>query len=137
MQPVSRRRHKEMLCVAALILVLAFVLQVKGEEKVIMPGLPAYPLPETCVARQLWGIRCPGCGLTRSFIFLAHGDWSASFRMHRLGWLLAAAVIIQLPYRALALRGRPTLPLWLGRLFGLTLIVLLIGNWLLEQIFGR
>jgi len=38
-----------------------------------------------CPFRRLWGIPCPGCGLTRSFVAFAHGCWSDAFRFHLLG----------------------------------------------------
>jgi hypothetical protein len=123
-----------MLLLATGVVLLSFVLQVRPDGRVALPGLAQYPLPETCLAQLWFGRKCPGCGLTRSFIFLAHADGPASWRMHRLGWLLALAVLLQFPYRLLALArpGRPPLPVSTCRLFGTTLIVLLVGNWLLE-----
>ena len=59
--------------------------------------------PCACPARR-FGVSCPGCGLRRSFIYLAHGDWDASWQSHRLGWLLAAMVALQIPYRIHGLR---------------------------------
>jgi hypothetical protein len=35
---------------------------------------------------------CPGCGLTRSIIELAHGNLESSLASHRLGLLLAGAI---------------------------------------------
>jgi hypothetical protein len=134
-----RRRHREMLVVTCLIILLAFLLEVRPDQRVHLAGLPGLPLPPSCASREWFGMPCPGCGLTRSFIHLAQGDWSASLRDHRLGWLLGAAVLIQLPYRLVALRGRRPEPLgsWLPRLFGYLLIVLLIGNWAWEMAATR
>src|SRR5205807_2633311 len=83
------RRHREMLLLATLVVCLTFVLRVRPDGRVALPGLAEYPLPETCLSQLWFGRKCPGCGLTRSFIFLAHADWPASWRLHRLGWLLA------------------------------------------------
>ncbi|MBN1911354.1 MAG: DUF2752 domain-containing protein [Pirellulales bacterium] len=81
----------------------------------------------------MFGVSCPGCGLTRSLIHLAHGRWRESFETHRLGWFLALAVLLQFPYRLLGLRHPNHMPL--GRYvpvwFGHTLILLLIVNWIL------
>jgi hypothetical protein len=38
-----------------------------------------------CIVKKTTGIDCPGCGLTRSFIYLCHGHISDSFRLHPLG----------------------------------------------------
>jgi hypothetical protein len=125
------RRDREMLAVAGAIVVLAFLLQVRTDERVALRGLPGYPLPQLCTARAWFGTKCPGCGLTRSFIYLARGDWSASWREHRLGWLLAAAVLLQFPYR-LACLARPGHRLPSPRVaqaFGYALIAALIANW--------
>jgi hypothetical protein len=90
------------------------------------------------MSQELFGVRCPGCGLTRSFVCLAHGDWAAAWAYHRLGWLLAAAVLIQWPYRLVSLRRPDQRPLgtWLPKMFGYLLIAALFGNWLLEVFFG-
>ena len=41
-----------------------------------------------CVSRNLTGIPCPGCGLTRSFCALAHGHLGLSFSSHLFGPIL-------------------------------------------------
>jgi hypothetical protein len=131
----SRGHHWVMLSLAILVIVLAFLLQTRGSERVAMQGVL---LPPTCVSRAVFGINCPGCGLTRSFIHLAHGDWHAAWQMHRLGWLLAFATVAQIPYRAAALRW-PTRRL-LGEVFpmvfGYSLIGLLLCNWILERVLS-
>ena len=38
-----------------------------------------------CLMRSLLHIPCPGCGMTRSFNALWHGDLVTSFRFHPLG----------------------------------------------------
>jgi hypothetical protein len=96
--------------------------------------LPLEALPPMCGSRALFGVECPGCGLTRSFVALASGDLAESIRLHRVGWLLAAAVVLQIPYRIYALRElrtkapQRTWPTW----FGNGLIAILILNWLIK-----
>jgi hypothetical protein len=134
------RRHREMLIIAAFVIVAAFFLQVAPDgDHVSLRNVPSALVPPMCMSREYLGIRCPGCGLTRSFIYLAHGDWAASWRSHHLGWLLAAAVLAQVPYRLHELyrpRHRKWLPVF-SRWFGIALIVLLIGNWVVETIVTR
>lgn len=83
-------------------------------------------------------MECAGCGLTRSFVYLAGGDFAASVAIHRVGWMLALATVIQIPYRSymmrcLKTRGlREPIPRQVNWLMSWTLIVALIGNWLLK-----
>lgn len=41
-----------------------------------------------CAMRDVLGLPCPGCGLTRSFIHLAHGDPAGAAVMNPFGLLL-------------------------------------------------
>jgi hypothetical protein len=133
--PLTRamlRRHREMLVISSIVVALSFVLQVHDSQQVAMSGLPRLPMPQLCMSKAWFGWECPGCGLTRSFILLAHGDWRGSFQMHRLGWLMALAVLLQFPYRIYALSRNKSYPLgqrW-PKYFGYLLIALLFGNWL-------
>jgi Protein of unknown function (DUF2752) len=135
----ARRRHREMLGVACVVCALAFALQETPGGRVAVRGFPQLPLPQTCASRSLFGVRCPGCGLTRSVIHFAEGDWRASWQSHRLGGLMAVLIALQIPYRLLALRrpDRPLLPVRLQIFFGSALIALLIGNWLVDLVAGR
>lgn len=136
------RRHVEVLVVCSAVLVLSFTLQVRTDQKVEFEIAPNWPAPETCLSRAFWDVSCPGCGLTRSFIYLASGDWRASLNVSRIGWVFALAVVLQVPYRVFMLnwlsqRGLPEpVPVVVNRLFGGMLISVLIGNWLL-QLVGR
>jgi hypothetical protein len=132
----AMRRHREMLGLATLVIVLSWLLEVHSDQRVAIGFLPAWPLPETCMSRSLFHVSCPGCGLTRSFVYLAHADWKASWNMHRLGWLLAVAVVAQIPYRIFALATGQPAPLGKSapRAFGMLLITLLIVNWVANMI---
>ncbi|NQT40979.1 MAG: DUF2752 domain-containing protein [Planctomycetes bacterium] len=134
--PVRFRRHRSMLLVAAGVVLLSLVMQVGGEERVSFQGLGKYPLPPLCMSRSLFGVRCPGCGLTRSLICFFHGQWQASWELHRLGWLMAVAIVAQFPYRIAGLWRRIDYPLGqrFPKLFGTALIFLLVTVWLVETI---
>ena len=127
------RRHWQMLGIACGVIVLSLVLQVRSDDHAAFWFLPDWPIPSSCPSQTIFGVDCPGCGLTRSFILMAHGDWHRAFSKHRVGWLLALAVVLQIPYRLAGLLGRNRLPLGkrLPKLFGVALIVALIGNWVL------
>ena len=130
--PRERRRHREMLWVCAVGLAMALLLQVRPDGRVVFPGLTNHPLPESCASQRLFNAKCPGCGMTRSFIQLAHLRFQESWNFHRLGWLLFAAMLLQFPYRLAALyRERPPLAgSKAPRMFTWTLLALLLGNWL-------
>jgi hypothetical protein len=126
-----RRRHREMLVVATVVVVLSFMLQIVVGEQVAFRWLPQHPLPPSCFFRSLFDASCPGCGLTRSFILLAQGDFAASFRMHHLGWLMALVVLLQFPYRLASLwwKYRHILNPRVARFISHALIFLLLANW--------
>jgi hypothetical protein len=128
-----RDRHWTMLILCVLTLIGSCVLDFTSDGRVA--ASPAITLPITCGSRALLGIECPGCGLTRSFVALAHGKVNESLAFHRVGWLLAAAVVGQLVYRPWMLHELRTKlpkrewPTWVGSV----LIAALIGNWLLKM----
>jgi hypothetical protein len=71
---------------------------------VLTPGpdvvsLFGHDIPIVCGFRRLTGWPCPGCGLTRSFVFAAHGRIGAAFQAHFLGPLLFGVVASQVPWR--------------------------------------
>lgn len=130
-RPARRRRHIEMLIVAVVVVVGAFVLRVRPDRRVEVRFVPGLPLPETCLSRSLFGVTCPGCGLTRSVVALAQGDGATSWAMHRLGWLMAVSILAQFPYRLYCLAAGDCGPALRKACvaFGWLLIVLLVGNW--------
>ena len=127
------QRHRQMLGIACGVLVLSLVLQMRSDDHAALAIFPDWPIPSSCPSQTIFGVDCPGCGLTRSFIHLAHGDWHRAFSKHRVGWLLALAVVLQIPYRLTGLLSRNRQPLGqrFPKLFGMALIVALVGNWVL------
>ncbi|REJ71569.1 MAG: DUF2752 domain-containing protein [Planctomycetota bacterium] len=128
--------HRLFLWGSIAVVVLAFVMSVREDQRVGLGFLPDWPLPELCQSKSLLGWNCPGCGLTRSFIYLAHGELAASLQVHRVGWLLALGVVLQIPYRLWALRSPSGLPLGrrLPTIAGICVLILLIANWLADVI---
>jgi hypothetical protein len=41
-----------------------------------------------CLFRYLTGLPCPGCGLTRSFSCILHGDFERGYDYHPFGFVL-------------------------------------------------
>ena len=50
--------------------------------------------PVLCPFRALTGLPCPGCGLTRSWVYLMHGDIGSSLASNWFGPVLILAVVI-------------------------------------------
>jgi hypothetical protein len=127
-----RSYHLWMLLASATVLLAAFLLRVRSDQRVELAILPNLPLPELCQSRIVFGVDCPGCGLTRSFVHLAAGDVQSSLAVNPVGWIFAAVVLLQLPYRLWAVctcDGRP-----LGRLIPWVFVwapfALLFASWL-------
>lgn len=49
--------------------------------------------PVLCPFRRLTGLPCPGCGLTRSWVYGAHGWWRDSFAANPFGLVALIAVV--------------------------------------------
>jgi hypothetical protein len=128
----SASYHATLLSISAAIMAAALLLRVRPDQRVELMFLPGWPAPDLCQSRALFGWECPGCGLTRSFVHLAHGDVSASIGVHRVGWLWALGVLLQIPYRIWAIRADDGAPL--GTRFpwivAISLVALLIVDWM-------
>lgn len=56
-----------------------------------------FPRLQLCWLQRLTGVSCPGCGLTRSFCALSHGDLAGAWSFHPFGvafYLLAVALVV-------------------------------------------
>jgi hypothetical protein len=127
---VARSTHRDVLIMAALVLIGSFSLRLVGTDRVAFFFAPHHPLPTICMSRAWLGIDCPGCGLTRSFVCLAQGRWRASLAYHPLGWVMAALVLVQFPYRLACLSGMRPLPRAWTAPIAWILTALLIGTWI-------
>jgi hypothetical protein len=79
-------------CVCAAVLALSCILPLPAAD-----GRVAH-LPDVCMFHALTGLPCPGCGLTRSFVCLAHGRLFDSLRYHPLGPALFAFISATIIY---------------------------------------
>ncbi len=131
--PPTRQRHWEMLAAAGFISVAAACMQVLPDQHVALAYLPTWVVPPTCPMHAMLGIPCPGCGLTRSIILLAHGNLGGSLEMNRMGLIFGLAILAQFPYRiaALARPGRTILSRPWTKGIAAALIAGLVINWLL------
>jgi len=56
-----------------------------------------------CVFHAVTGLPCLACGLTRSFVFTAHGAFAHAFEMHLLGPILFVATCAAAAYMGTSL----------------------------------
>ena len=128
--------QRTILILSLAVIALSVVLSVRSGTRVILPGL-GLPLPELCMMKKYTNFGCPGCGLTRCFISLGHGDLAAAWSYNPAGLWFYAIVLFQIPYRAIQLwrirRGLPELRTgWLAQISLGVLAVAMIGQWLLR-----
>jgi len=126
------RRHWEMICFVTIAMIGSFSMRIDLEETGEVTALGRFPTPSMCLSESVWHVQCPGCGLTRSFICMAHGDFGSAYDFNRVGPLFFIVSVFQYPYRIIGLRRHRRWPfgrLW-GRIWANLLIGLLIVNWL-------
>lgn len=129
-----RRRDLEMLGLAILIIAFTFLLAVE-ESRVRLRIWPYLLIPESCSTRMYFGMDCPGCGLTRSFIYLGQGQLLQSLQANRVGWILAVCVVLQIPFRIISLKRRGKfLGNSLRRSLGWAVFLTLVLNWVYNLI---
>ncbi len=70
----------------------AFVLFFLASEAARAYGIPL----GFCIAQYALGIRCPGCGVTRSVAALLHGDVTGAIEVNAAGPVVCAFVIVHI-----------------------------------------
>ena len=89
-------------------------------------------LPHVCLFHHLFGISCPGCGITRSLLSFFVGDFHHAWIQNPAGPILGASLVAQVPLRGLALcrahwSRRSFL---LSRLMTTGVLIILIVSWI-------
>src|SRR5262249_25787326 len=130
------RYHATILVIASAVLAASFLLEIPDPESVAFFGVP---VPGTCTLRRFTGYPCAGCGLTRSFVALAHGRVADSLRFHPVGIVLFGLMLAQFPLRAAQIHrirtGRPEWDLSALSKFWWVLIVAMVVQWLWRLAF--
>lgn len=127
--------HGVILAVSIGVLIASFILEVRDDA--IAAPLDSMPLPGLCTFKRMTGIDCPGCGLTRCFVSISHGELEQAFSYNAAGLLLYIAVVFQLPFRGWQIlrlrRGKPELDFNLiGGVYLLATAVILFGQWIVR-----
>ncbi len=89
-----------LLLAVSLAVIVASMLLSASSEAVSAGG---FSIPPLCLFKNVTGWDCFGCGLTRSFVYMGHGEIVAAFERHMLGPPLYLAVLLQIPWRVRAL----------------------------------
>ena len=120
----------------AAVIIIAFSLILKPgtsqDDRVTIFG---FKTPVLCIHRLIYNKPCAGCGLTRSFVSFAHGDFEASYRYHKLGIPLYLLVLFQIPIRIYLLKtGSKGYTKFIKKLIfypAVIVVFALIINWLI------
>ena len=98
-------------------------------------------LSAPCIFYTVTRIPCPMCGMTRSFIFTAHGNLSAAFNMHLLGPLIFFLVALCGLYLATSLvsgyRVRYELTRGTRRAIFWSVLGVFLACWVVKLVFMR
>lgn len=83
----------------------------------IFAGIVGFRLP-FCPLASVLGVPCPGCGLTRATLALAHGNWQHALELHPLVFVLAPLFIWAMASAAIGYvrspRGAQPVRLWIA-----------------------
>ena len=133
--------HLVLLAMAIGIIAISFAMRVGGanSESVYLPWMDT-PLPPSCSARLALGISCPGCGLTRSFIAISHGQFQRAWNLNAASFLIYSFVLVQIPWHLFQIsRLRKNVPtirsLWIYIPL-VTCAVAIVLQWLVRMSMG-
>jgi hypothetical protein len=114
------------------ILLLSFLLPMPNNGKILNVG-------SICSFQNFFGLPCPGCGLTRSFVAMGHGLFQESYRWHPLGPFLFGLTVIYLIASLFLLNKQPPLKIdWrvqVGSLLVLAFVMLVFWGLRLNGVF--
>ena len=131
--PRDRTSHVSYLVILLLFLLVPFLVSLKPVSPRPL-SLLGIPLPPGCPSRQLFNVECPGCGMTRSFVALTHGQWKLAWDYHRIGIVLyvyfAARVLAHAWFLVRPEAASHRVGEAVYNLTAWSMIVLLLGNWL-------
>lgn len=136
MNRLDRTYHLTLFAIALAATVLPFFLAIDAGGRV---AAGAHELPGFCLAHDVLHTPCPGCGLTRGFVRLAHGDWDGASRMNRIALAMFLVLALQVPWRLWVLIAKPSLGQREERLLGAVprlLLVALAVNWIWNATHG-
>lgn len=139
----SLRSPSNTLRAAALTLALvpSVLLLVAGRLQPSAAGLGTHQqlgLPP-CTTRVMFGIRCPGCGMTTSWSHFVRGQWKTSVAVNLGGFLLAIYSLTFIGLAISVVKSGRIPPMAVQRVYGTTLIAIFaitITDWIWRLTIG-
>jgi len=125
--------HGIFFAMAAAVLLMSFLMRSEGETEVFMPGFNS-PMPETCSARRMFGIDCPGCGMTRAFISISSGRFARAWSFNPASFVVYLFVALQIPWHSIQIwrlckSGVPIVTRW-AYLAPIAMVVVIFSHWI-------
>lgn len=80
--------------VAMLLLLQVIALRLIATADVDGVSFAGRQVNSSCIFQQSFGVPCPTCGITRSVIMAAHGDYYAAWQMNPAGLLAVAGAMM-------------------------------------------
>ena len=99
MNKIKKRNHIYIILLCASIIPISFCIPNQEDMAIYLSGIKLQRLPNVCLFKKISGIECPSCGLTRSFISISNLKIKKAWYFHRVGILIYAFVVLQIPYR--------------------------------------
>ena len=125
--------HLGLMLAAIAVITLSFLMRLVGDTFVFMPG-SFLPMPESCAMKQMFGMPCPGCGLTRAFISISDLKFVRAWNFNPASFVVYAFVVGQIPWRIFQMiriaKGKlPLFSIWLFVPLGIV-IVSSLSQWI-------
>lgn len=121
---------------AASIIFLSFILTPSNSED-DRAEIFGYKTPILCLHRLMFNQPCAGCGMTRSFVNIAHGNIKKAYSYHKIGIPLFLVILLQIPIRIYLLiigsKGYTNFIQKLISIPAIACVIALIMNWVYFQ----
>jgi hypothetical protein len=93
-------------------------------------------VPHFCLFDKIFGIECPVCGTTRAFCEISKGNYLNAYNLNFSSFFVASYFLSQIPLRLITLSNNDFILRinTISKIFGLSVIVVLIINWFINLV---